>query len=86
MSTKTDPAAIPNAEEAERDVREVAAQPASSPPRTRGPRVEDQPSPPASAIDDPPPFLGSWRNIYLLVLGELALLVILFFALTRWAS
>ena len=25
-----------------------------------------------------PPFLGSWRNVYLLVLGELALLILLF--------
>ncbi|MFN8010790.1 MAG: hypothetical protein U0P81_05240 [Holophagaceae bacterium] len=25
-----------------------------------------------------PPFLGSWRNVYLLVLGELVLLIVLF--------
>ena len=36
--------------------------------------------------DDQPPILGSWRNIYLLVLGELGVLVGLFYALTRWAS
>ncbi|HVG59030.1 MAG TPA: hypothetical protein VNA24_10785 [Hyalangium sp.] len=35
-------------------------------------------------LDDAPPLLGSWRNIYLLVLGTLALLVALFRALT-WA-
>lgn len=35
-------------------------------------------------LDDVPPLLGSWRNIYLLVLGTLALLVALFRALT-WA-
>ena len=34
----------------------------------------------------PPPFLGSWRNVYLFVLVELALLVALFYAATRWAS
>lgn len=34
-------------------------------------------------LDDVPPLLGSWRNIYLLVLGTLALLVALFWALTR---
>jgi len=34
----------------------------------------------------PPPFLSRWRNVYLLVLGELALLVLAFWALTRWAS
>ena len=36
--------------------------------------------------ETPPPLLGSWRNIYLFVLGELGLLVVLFYALTRWAS
>ena len=36
--------------------------------------------------EDPPPVLGSWRNIYLVVLVELALLVALFAALARWAS
>jgi hypothetical protein len=25
-----------------------------------------------------PPFLGSWRNVYLLVLGELVLCILLF--------
>jgi hypothetical protein len=33
-------------------------------------------------LDDAPPLLGSWRNIYLLLLGTLALLVALFWALT----
>jgi hypothetical protein len=49
------------------------------------------PKPPAPAgapeprpeLDDAPPLLGSWRNIYLLVLGNLALLVALFWAITR---
>ena len=45
--------------------------------------MSDQPS---GEPDAPPPFLGSWSNIYLLVLVELALLVALFFAITRWAS
>lgn len=35
-------------------------------------------------LDDVPPLLGSWRNIYFLVLGTLAMLVALFGALT-WA-
>ncbi|MBN1206200.1 MAG: hypothetical protein JXB05_14890 [Myxococcaceae bacterium] len=35
-------------------------------------------------LDDAPPLLGSWRNIYLFVLGTLALLVALFWAIT-WA-
>lgn len=34
-------------------------------------------------LDDAPPLLGSWRNIYLFVLGTLALLIALFWALTR---
>jgi hypothetical protein len=41
------------------------------------------PSTPRPELDDAPPLLGSWRNIYLLVLGTLALLVALFWALTR---
>jgi hypothetical protein len=35
---------------------------------------------------DPPPVLSSWRNVYALVLGALAVLIALFYALTRWAS
>ena len=40
----------------------------------------------AAPIEEPPPFLGSWKNVYLFVLGELAFLVILFHVLTRWVS
>jgi len=35
---------------------------------------------------DPPPFLGSWRKIYLLVVIELAVTVALFALLAGWAS
>ena len=35
---------------------------------------------------DPPPPLGSWRAMYVLVLAELAVLVAVFYALTRWVS
>jgi hypothetical protein len=35
---------------------------------------------------EPPPILGSWRNVYVLVLTVLAILIALFYALTRWAS
>lgn len=48
-----------------------------------------KPPEPASApasrpeLDDAPPLLGSWRNIYLVVLGSLASLIALFWALTR---
>jgi hypothetical protein len=33
-----------------------------------------------------PPILGSWRNVYTLVVLELAILIALFYALTRWAA
>jgi len=36
--------------------------------------------------EDRPPVLGSWRNVYLLVASVLAVLIALFYALTRWAS
>ncbi len=35
---------------------------------------------------DPPPLLSRWRNVYAFVLLELAGLVALLYALTRWAS
>ena len=41
------------------------------------------PPPHRPEMDDAPPVLGSWRNIYLFVLGTLAVLVIAFWALTR---
>jgi hypothetical protein len=36
--------------------------------------------------EEAPPLLGSWRNLYLLLLVELAALVAGFAALTWWAS
>ena len=36
--------------------------------------------------EDPPPLLGSWRNVYLLLLAELAALVAAFALLAWWAS
>ncbi len=36
--------------------------------------------------EPPPPFLGRWRNVYLLVAVELAVLIALFYAFARWAS
>jgi len=36
--------------------------------------------------EDPPPPLGTWRALYVVVLAELAALVVGFYALTRWAS
>jgi len=40
----------------------------------------------ASDADDPPPILGRWRNVYLMLAAELVLLVALFAALAWWAS
>lgn len=37
-------------------------------------------------MNDRPPVLGSWRNVYALVVAVLATLIVLFYALTRWAS
>jgi hypothetical protein len=34
-------------------------------------------------IDEPPPFLGSWRRVYVVVLVYLALLITLFALFTR---
>jgi hypothetical protein len=39
-----------------------------------------------SDSDSPPPLLGTWNNLYWLLVGELALLVAAFYALSRWAS
>lgn len=35
---------------------------------------------------DPPPFLGSWKNIYWLLMGNLAVLILLFYLFTRHFS
>ena len=34
-------------------------------------------------IEDKPPFLGSWNKIYSLVLGELIVLIVLFYLFTK---
>jgi hypothetical protein len=38
------------------------------------------------ADNAPPPLLGSWRRLYRLVLGALALNVLLLYALGWWAT
>jgi len=43
------------------------------------------PAPPLRP-DEPPPFLGRWRNVYLLVAVELLVLIAVFYAITRWFS
>ena len=37
----------------------------------------------AQMPDEPPPFLGTWRRIYTLVLSYLALLITVFYIFTR---
>jgi hypothetical protein len=44
--------------------------------------VTPEPDEPEAA----PPILGSWRNVYALVVLVLAALIALFYTLTRWAS
>lgn len=34
-------------------------------------------------IEERPPFLGSWNNIYALVLGELIVIIALFYLFTK---
>ena len=36
--------------------------------------------------DEPPPILGTWKNLYVFVIGELVLLMVILWALGRWAS
>jgi len=54
------------------------------------PLKSDMPQPDArresegnKAIDEPPPFLGSWRNVYVAVALYLAALIALFTLFTR---
>lgn len=44
------------------------------------------PEEPAKEADEPPPILGSWRALYILLLVELALLTLAGYVLGRWAA
>ena len=45
------------------------------------------PSDPAELDEqDPPPVLGRWRNVYLLLVLSLGAVVAVLYAATRWAS
>ena len=48
--------------------------------------MRDARAPGRGELETPPPILGRWQNVYLLVLGELAVLIGVFYALARWAS
>jgi hypothetical protein len=40
----------------------------------------------AHVADDPPPFLGSWRNVYIAVLIYLVVIISSFYVFTRTFS
>ena len=40
--------------------------------------------PPETYDAEPPPFLGSWRTVYIFVIGWLVFLIALFYAFTRY--
>ncbi len=59
----------------------------SAPPKPPGLSTAPTQAPPSSPEpDDPPPFLGSWRNVYLLLVAELLATAGALYALTRWLS
>ncbi len=37
-------------------------------------------------MEERPPLLGTWRNLYVVLVVELAVIVAAFWALGRWAS
>lgn len=41
---------------------------------------------PQTTEDERAPVLGRWKNIYAVVIAELAVTVVVLYALTRWAS
>jgi hypothetical protein len=42
------------------------------------------PEPPRKVvIDEPPPFLGTWRNVYIFVLGYLVVVIVGFYLFSR---
>ncbi|MCU1330953.1 MAG: hypothetical protein JWN34_6323 [Bryobacterales bacterium] len=42
------------------------------------------PADPLAPEDEPPPLLGSWRNLYITVLVWLALLIVVFYFFTQY--
>jgi hypothetical protein len=45
--------------------------------------VKESPRNAMRALDEPPPILGSWRRIYIVVLVYLAFLIATFYVFTR---
>lgn len=48
--------------------------------------MSEQPPPKSEDIDEPPPIMGSWRALYVVLLVELALLTLAGYLLGRWAA
>ena len=40
--------------------------------------------PPETYDSEPPPFMGSWRNVYIFVLAWLTFLIVVFYLFTRY--
>jgi hypothetical protein len=48
--------------------------------------MSTEPEPIVSDEDEPPPVLGSWRNVYVLLVGELLAITALLYAVKLWLS
>jgi len=44
------------------------------------------PSAAPASHEEPPPLLGSWRRLYMLLIVELGAITVLAYALARWAQ
>ncbi len=45
--------------------------------------MSEAPHPPRMSKDEPPPFLGAWRNVYVFVVCYLAFLIFAFYIFSR---
>ena len=36
--------------------------------------------------EEPPPFLGTWQNVYAMLIVQLVVTIAIFYAITWWAS
>lgn len=57
----------------------------SADPEPPAPDAQATPSSPAKADEEPPP-LGSWTALYALVVAALAVQIVAYLLLTRWAA
>ncbi len=47
---------------------------------------QEQPAENDEVKNDPPPFLKSWKQLYAIVIGELVILIVLFYWITKFFS